>query len=72
MAKYNYLYTCVCGLGFGNCYPRKDTVIELDIAANTERGAKMKARKKYAEIVGKNRVDNCGYIVDIVEVADIA
>lgn len=53
MAKYNYLYTCVCGLGFGSCYPRKDTVIELDIAANTERGAKMKARKSMLKSWGK-------------------
>lgn len=71
MAKYANLYTCVCGLGFGSCYPRKDTVVELDIAANTERGAKMKARKKYAEMVGQSRVDNCGFTFKVTEVSAI-
>lgn len=67
MPKFANVYTCICGLGFGSCYPRKDTVVELDIAANTERGAKMKARKKYTEMVGTSRVDNCGFTFEIVE-----
>lgn len=65
------LYVCNCGLGFGNCYPRRDTVAILDIAANTERGAKMKAKKKYAELVGESRVKHCGFICEIVEVHEV-
>jgi len=61
------VYTCVCGLGFGSCEPRRDTVAEFDIAANTERGAKMKAKKKYAELVGEGYVKNCGFICNVSE-----
>lgn len=63
------LYICTCGLGFGSCYPRRDTVVKLDIMANTPRGAKMKARKKYASLFdnGESLVKNCGFICDVVE-----
>lgn len=44
------LFECECGLGFGNCEARPDTLRRYKVESTSVRGAKMKAKNSIMSI----------------------
>lgn len=65
------LFECECGLGFGNCEARPDTLERYKVASTSVRGAKMKAKKLYNEYlasIGWASADTYGFVCKVFEV----
>lgn len=68
-AKKNFFVEC--GLGFGNCTPRYDTIARYNVEASTERGAKIVAKRRYNEMLAKNgkaKADVYGFVFRVLAV----
>lgn len=59
-------YYVVFGVGFGSCYIRPDTRLSEVIEANTERGARIKAKKRWNAVFNRNANDY-GFIIECCE-----
>lgn len=65
-------FECVCGLGFGSVYPRRDTVKVFTVESSSARGAKMKAKREYKTFLFEHGwspdPDVYGFVCDVKEI----